>query len=242
MPPVTPLPASRLHAIMDPARIPWEDSSCIPVRATARAAAAPSSPGSCRRWIWLWPSRRPVTTSMYRVRAIWGVPTPCSPTLSRRPARRPCRPTSSTSTTLPIRTAHPALPARRAGAQAQGKPVRRGGGHQPRAAAPLRRQYLHAAARQAHGQVPAGAQQSAQQDEQRGGAQGLQSGHGRGRQPDALPPAQGQAPQRRGIREPGQCGAHQAQAARGNAGADHGRLHAGAEQGRGILPRRRAGP
>ena len=30
MPPVTPLPASRLHAIMDPARIPWEDSSCIP--------------------------------------------------------------------------------------------------------------------------------------------------------------------------------------------------------------------
>ena len=30
MPPVSPLPASRLHAIMDPARIPWEDSSRIP--------------------------------------------------------------------------------------------------------------------------------------------------------------------------------------------------------------------
>ncbi|WP_346667644.1 AAA family ATPase [uncultured Desulfovibrio sp.] len=30
MPPVSPLPASRLHAIMDPARIPWEDSGSIP--------------------------------------------------------------------------------------------------------------------------------------------------------------------------------------------------------------------
>ena len=30
MPPVLPLPASRLHAIMDPARIPWEDSASIP--------------------------------------------------------------------------------------------------------------------------------------------------------------------------------------------------------------------
>lgn len=40
MPHIAPLPASRLHATLDPARIPWESSADIPVRERAQARSA----------------------------------------------------------------------------------------------------------------------------------------------------------------------------------------------------------
>lgn len=44
MPPVSPLPASRLHATFDPVRIPWEDSTRIPESRHGKSGRSPFQP------------------------------------------------------------------------------------------------------------------------------------------------------------------------------------------------------